>query len=30
MASWLPDDEADQLCFEFSREMERIEELLAA
>lgn len=30
MASWLPDDEADQLCFEFSKEMERIEELLAA
>lgn len=30
MASWLPDDEADQLCFEFSKEMERIEALLAA
>jgi hypothetical protein len=30
MASWLPEDEADQLCFEFSRELERIEALLAA
>ena len=30
MASWLPDDEANQLCFEFSRELERIEALLAA
>jgi hypothetical protein len=30
MASWLPDDEAEQLCFEFSRELERIEALLAA
>ena len=30
MASWLPDDEADQLCLEFSKEMERIEALLAA
>lgn len=30
MASWLPDDEASQLCFEFSRELERIEALLAA
>jgi len=23
MAKWLPDDEADQLCFEFAREIER-------
>ena len=30
MASWLPDDEANQLCFEFAKEMERIEHLLAA
>lgn len=30
MASWLPDDEANQLCFEFARELERIEALLAA
>ncbi|HET6535466.1 MAG TPA: hypothetical protein VFG41_04720 [Sphingomicrobium sp.] len=30
MASWLPDDEANQLCFEFARELERIEHLLAA
>jgi len=30
MASWLPDDEAEQLCFEFARELERIEALLAA
>jgi len=30
MASWLPDDEAEQMCFEFSRELERIEALLAA
>lgn len=30
MASWLPDDEANQLCFEFARELERIETLLAA
>ena len=30
MASWLPEDEADQLCFEFSRELKRIEALLAA
>ena len=30
MASWLPDDEADQLCFEFAQELERIETLLAA
>lgn len=30
MSRWLPDDEAAQLCFEFSREIERIEALLAA
>ena len=30
MANWLPDDERDQLCFEFARELERIEMLLAA
>lgn len=30
MANWLPDDERDQLCFEFAREVERIELLLAA
>jgi hypothetical protein len=30
MASWLPDDEAEQLCFEFAKELERIEHLLAA
>jgi hypothetical protein len=30
MANWLPDDEAQQLCFEFARELERIEQLLAA
>lgn len=30
MATWLPDDERDQLCFEFARELERIEALLAA
>ena len=30
MARWLPDDEAAQLCFEFAREVERIEQLLAA
>lgn len=30
MASWLPDDEAEQLCFEFAKELERIEALLAA
>jgi hypothetical protein len=30
MANWLPDDEAEQLCFEFARELERIESLLAA
>lgn len=30
MSRWLPDDEAEQLCFQFAREMERIEQLLAA
>lgn len=30
MTNWLPDDEAEQLKFEFAREMERIELLLAA
>jgi len=30
MANWLPDDEANQLCFEFAKELERIEHLLAA
>ena len=30
MANWLPDDERDQLRFEFAREVERIESLLAA
>jgi hypothetical protein len=30
MANWLPSDEAAQLCFEFARELERIEQLLAA
>lgn len=30
MANWLPDAEAGQLCFEFARELERIEALLAA
>lgn len=30
MASWLPQDEAEQLCFEFAKELERIEQLLAA
>jgi hypothetical protein len=30
MAQWLPDDERDQLCFEFAREVERIELLMAA
>ena len=30
MANWLPDDEAEQLCFEFAKELERIEALLAA
>lgn len=30
MSRWLPEDEAQRLCFEFSRELERIERLLAA
>jgi hypothetical protein len=30
MANWLPDEEAEQLCFQFARELERIERLLAA
>lgn len=30
MSRWLPDEEAAQLCFEFSREIERIERLMAA
>ncbi|USA63070.1 hypothetical protein NCF85_16440 (plasmid) [Qipengyuania citrea] len=30
MTHWLPDDERNQLCFEFFRELERIEELMAA
>lgn len=30
MANWLPEDEAEQLCFEFAKELERIEQLLAA
>jgi hypothetical protein len=30
MARWLPDEERDQFCFEFAREAERIEMLLAA
>lgn len=30
MTNWLPDDEAQQLRFEFARELERIEALLAA
>lgn len=31
LVSWLPDvQERDQLCFEFARELERIEKLLAA
>jgi len=30
MANWLPDNEADQLRFEFAKELERIEALLAA
>ena len=30
MTRWLPDDERDQLCFEFFRELERIEHLMAA
>jgi hypothetical protein len=30
MARWLPDDEREQLCFEFFRELARIELLMAA
>lgn len=30
MARWLPKDEADQMCFEFLAELDRIELLLAA
>jgi hypothetical protein len=30
MSRWLPDDEREQLCFEFFRELERIELLRAA
>ena len=30
MTHWLPDEERDQLCFEFFRELERIELLMAA
>lgn len=30
MATWLPEDEAVQLCFAFAKELERIERLLAA
>ena len=30
MANWLPEDEREQLRFEFAREVERIELLLAA
>ena len=30
MANWLPEEERDQLRFEFAREVERIELLLAA
>jgi len=30
MSLWLPDDERNQLCFEFSKELERIELLMAA
>ncbi len=30
MTKWLPDDEREQLCFEFFRELERIELLMAA
>lgn len=30
MAKWLPDDEAEQYCFQFLAEFERIEALLAA
>lgn len=30
MTRWLPDEERDQLCFEFFKELERIETLMAA
>lgn len=30
MANWLPENEAEQLCFQFAKELERIEALLAA
>lgn len=30
MTRWLPEDEAEQLCFEFAKELDRIEALLAA
>jgi hypothetical protein len=30
MSRWLPDDERDQLCFQFFQELERIEMLMAA
>ena len=30
MTRWLPDEERDQLCFEFFQELERIELLMAA
>jgi hypothetical protein len=30
MSRWLPDEEAQQLCFEFFKELERIEMLMAA
>jgi hypothetical protein len=30
MARWLPDEERDQLCFEFAQEVERIALLMAA
>lgn len=30
MSLWLPDDERAQLCFEFTRELERIDMLMAA
>ncbi|UIP07191.1 hypothetical protein LY632_01955 [Erythrobacter sp. SDW2] len=30
MTRWLPDEEREQLCFEFFKELERIELLMAA
>ena len=30
MANWLPEDERNQLCFEFAQEVARIELLMAA